>query len=1138
MSPHREHHAASSDQLSFDLAVAPPAPAPHDLPLPAAGGRDSLGTASTLADQPARDRARGDIEVSFAVSAGAGAGKTETLIRRLQRALEAGCEADRLVAITFTDRAARDLVNKLRAKLPHEYLPDIERMSVGTIHSFCLSILRRHPLEAGLPPVFTTQDELLSGTDIAERVRRIRNTFFDGIAERDDAVVREALDVVMASNGMFHLDDLIRLIDRQWDRFEEVAFAPEEPWHGACRAALARIAAITADAGVPATLRAKLLEMHPAITAFSACTSMAEALACVPVPSLSTTGGAVGKPTRDEVKALVHSLDQTIVDCALRTMLHDLVPVVLHEAEDRYRGGHVSFDDILVLTRRLLRARPELCGRLRTEISHLCIDEFQDTDVVQFDIVEALTEPLPGAHTPVLFAVGDPKQSVYGFRDADVELFARLAERADVTPLLLSTNFRSRPEILEWMNSTFSAWFESPAAAGQVPFDPLIAHVPSAPAEVLVLGDAMDASALVVAQAQADDIARAVTVAHDSWMCRHDDSAEPRKALYRDIAVLIRARTELTHLEPALRRAGIPYVIEGGALLYDSREPRDLLRVLAAVSDSASPITLVNALRTSVLAISDVELLEHRGAGGTWNVYGDADRPGHPAVLAAMAQLRRWSDARHRIPVPDLLAEVASATLSHAASLVDEAPTTTWRRLRIVIDEARWWFEQTGGSLGDYLAWIAMRVDNNDRSNVTTNETDEDAVHILTVHAAKGLEFPVVVVTGLGRQRPPDNHVRASFEDTPRGAVAAIKMGRLQTKNFTSIDERTLATLESARLTYVACTRARDHLVVCLHRRASGSTAAAEMAAHVPPASDAPELPGLALMLRPPVTELSNQLDHPDQRRATWRMRSSWSATQLRHHNQDTDDAAHPPVHDAAPAIRTVGQIGRADRNDPNHPDDRLDPDERPEAERLDGPRTEAGLGSIHNKPARPFAALPDQIGRYGTRVGRAVHGVVQTVSLRTPREGLADRVRQHCVAEEVPDRFHAYVNQLCESIIDSEVFARMAAAAEVTTLRREMYVGGWVTQPASVDPANGDPEGGEGIYGIIDAVWMEQGRFVVVDFKTDHVLESAEVLAVRYRGQLEAYAKALRAATGRDVAEMLLCVALPAGSPAVTITL
>jgi ATP-dependent helicase/nuclease subunit A len=167
----------------------------------------------------------------------------------------------------------------------------------------------------------------------------------------------------------------------------------------------------------------------------------------------------------------------------------------------------------------------------------------------------------------------------------------------------------------------------------------------------------------------------------------------------------------------------------------------------------------------------------------------------------------------------------------------------------------------------------------------------------------------------------------------------------------------------------------------------------------------------------------------------------------------------------------------------------------------------------VHSKPPRGFGALPDQIGRYGTRVGRAVHGVVQVLPFDDPLPVVPSLVAQQCRAEEVPDRFHPYVEQLVRSIATSEVFATMAAVARTGTVRREMYVG------AEVD--------GEGVYGIIDAVWMDNGRFVVADFKTDHTLESAEVLAERYRPQLDAY-----------VAAKVLCVARADGAPALTITI
>jgi ATP-dependent exoDNAse (exonuclease V) beta subunit len=1074
-----------------------------------------------LPDQPARDDAIGLTDTSFVVAAGAGAGKTETLIRRLERVLDGG-DPGRIVAITFTERAARDLVDKLRRKLPPAKVPAVEHMTVGTIHSFCLGILRRFPLEAGLPPVFATQDELVSGTDLRDRTLRIRHRMFDLVAELDDPAVREAVDVIVAENGVGHVDTLVALVDQQWDRFDEVVLSPPPPWRDACRQALDPVREAAHDPDVPLKLRDAIADLVPQIDACLAATTMVDALAALPAASFRNLGGTAAKPTRDEVKEHLASVKAILHDHAVRHVLQLVVPLVLDDAHDRYRSGRLSFDDILVLTRRLLTRNPTIRRRLRAEIDHLCVDEFQDTDAVQYDIVQALTAPPteddpPSTATPVLFAVGDPKQSIYGFREADVGLFAQLHELPHLTARQLTTNFRSRPVLLHWINALFRDWFDADAADGQVPFAPLDHHVPDAPATVTVVGGAIDAPAEHVGRAQARDLARMIHAAHGSWTVRHDGGERP--ARYTDIAVLVRTRADLTHLEPALRRAGIPYVVEGGALLYDTREVRDLLRVLHAVNDTASPIRVVTALRTSVLALSDVELVAHRRAGGTWTLYGPDDRTGHPAVLDAITALRGWAEARHRTPVPQLLDEIARRSATRAASLVDGAATTTWRRLRLVLDEARWWYEQTGGSLGEYLAWVALRVDNDDRSNVTTDETDEDAVHVLTIHAAKGLEFPVVMVAGLGRKRASGDHVRAAFTTDTDGARAVeVKFGRLATRGWRATKDDTADRLESARLAYVACTRAMDHLVVCLHHgRKVGQNTAAEMTPYLPPTDELPDLAPAPVVEPPAVVELDGRVDRLPARGTEWRVRSSWSATQLRHRDDDAPVAVPVAARAAAPSDGSTAPDGHptgAGSDATTEADETGLTDEAAAAAAADE--------SVHSKPPRPFGALPDQIGRYGTRIGRAVHGAVQVLPFHDPLPLVAGLAAQQCRAEEVPDRLVPYVELLIRSIATSEAFDRMRRAATSGTVRREMYVG------AEVD--------GEGVYGIVDAVWREDGRFVVVDFKTDHQLETPAVLAERYRPQLSAYAAALRSATGLDVAETLLCVARPDGSPALTV--
>jgi ATP-dependent exoDNAse (exonuclease V) beta subunit len=1079
----------------------------------------SMFDGGELADQPARDLAIERIDLDVVVAAGAGAGKTETLIHRLRTVLDRDEDPSRIVAITFTERAARDLVAKLRVKLPEPYRPLVEQMQVGTIHSFCLRLLRRHPLEAGLPPVFTTADELMSRTEAATRRLRILDTMFQGVADRDDHRARRAIDMLTATNATYHLDVLVDRMDAEWDGIARARIGPADPWRPALDDAIAAAERARTDPACTPTVAPKVIDALEFLQAVAQIGDDPIAVRAR-LAGWKPPGGNWGNvgEYRAEVLEAVQRVVGAIHHDTLQVLWECLAPVVHAEAEARLAAGQVSFDDILVLTRRLLVEHPEVRRRVRAEIGHLCVDEFQDTDRVQFDIVRLLTEPSDdGTGRPVLFAVGDPKQSIYAFRDADVALFGELQADPRCAQAELTTNFRSRPAVLGWVNATFAPWFAADASRGQVPFRPLAAHVDDAPSHVVVIGGRVDGTAAEAAIAQADDLVSAIVTAHGSWACRVevDDGGERttivRPATFGDIAVLVRTRNELATLEPALRRAGVPYVVEGGSLLYESREVRELLTVLHAVADTASSIKAVNALRTSVLGISDVELARHRAARGAWWLPRPGDEPaGEGVVLDALSRLRRWSDERHRLAVPDLLTRIVSDVRSRAASLVDDDPIITWRRVRFVLDEARWWFEQTGGSLGDYLDWVSVRVEQLDRGNVTTDESDHDAVHILTIHAAKGLEYPVVMVAGLGRAGSGRNQVLLEFGDDANRPSVEMILGTLRTSGApkSSVDAEAM---EAARLAYVACTRARDHLVVAAHHgsRATSSPAAriseygadhgaTEIEFVAPPEVVTPELVGLD----PPV---GHEIARPPSRSSGWTVRSSWSATQL------PADVLTGPAAVAVDAAAT--EIGAEPIMDTTA-DTTAD--------------TMADDASPHAKHPRAFVASPDRVGRYGTRIGRAVHGVVQLVDLDDPRRDLDALVASQCTAEEVPERFHASVAGLVESVLVSPVFDRMVAAHRAgTTVRREMYVG------AEVPGGDGAPVA---VYGIVDAVWVEHGRLVLVDLKTDHAHEPDHVLIARYRTQLQAYADALRATTGLDVGEALLCVARPESGPAATV--
>ncbi len=1071
-------------------AVTPPATEPVTAPVaaPVAVRPPAAG----LADRGDRLAAQTDVGSGWVLSAGAGAGKTETLVGRLGTVLGAGDDAGdgeaapgdgrRVVAITFTERAARDLIHKIRERFGDTFAG--EQMFVGTIHGFCLSILRRFPLEAGLPPVFRTESEMMTRVDAAGRARSTRWAFFEAVAAAGDEA-RDAVAALVATNAMMHFDVLVGAIERDWDRFDRVTLPTPGAWRSQL-AALDSVIGILDNADVPAGFRSTLEAALPRLRGARDARTLDKAARFL-VDDISPGNSKTYRAVFDDGLGRAR---RAVYHAALAHVLALLVPIVVRAARERQRGGSISFDDILVLTRVLLETNPRVLRTVRAEIAHLCVDEFQDTDPVQYAIVRLLTDPDPAADDgdprPVLFAVGDPKQSIYAFRNADVGLFDELRSLPHLQPGILSANFRSRPAILAWVNDVFGPWFG--ADQGQVPFQALDAQVVDAPAQVHVLGGPIDGPSAEAAAAQSQDIVAVIAAAHGSWPVRDGDGT--RAARYGDVAVLVRRRADLVALEPRLVAAGIPYVIEGGTLRYETREVRDLLRVLRAVNDPSSPLTVVTALRTSVLAVSDVELVAHRAEPqSSWDPSADK-RSGDPAVLRAFAQLRRWIRQRPYTPPPDILATIARDGFSWAASASDPATQrASWRRLRTVIDEARDWFQQTGGSLTDYLAFVDAMVDEDERRNVSTDETDDDAVRVLTVHAAKGLDFPIVVAAGLGFNRPPADHTRARFT----GDGVEVKMGAtLRTAGFSADSDADAARREAARLVYVACTRARDHLVVCVHYGKRSYTCVAREIAPFVTADDASVFPAVDELEPPPIAPLDVDVASPRPRRAPWTIRSSIAATQV----------ATLPRADAAPAVG-------ADAAPDQHGADAA-------------PDQPAVVDSVHSKPPRSAAALPEQVGRYGTVIGRAVHGVMQHVDLADPARDRQALIALHAAAEEVPVELLGYVGDLVASLVAGQAFARMQAAHHAGTVRREMYVGGQVAD--------------QGVYGIIDAVWNTADGFVVVDFKTDHAREPDAVLRARYTAQLQSYALALTAATGRPVAELLLSVAVADGSPAVTL--
>ncbi|MEY2400812.1 MAG: CRISPR-associated exonuclease Cas4, partial [Ilumatobacteraceae bacterium] len=977
---------------------------------------------------------------SMAVSAGAGSGKTTSLVARVAALVAMpDVQPGQLVVITFTEKAAREVSHRLRQALDNTVA--IDEAFIGTIHGFCQSLLRRYPIEAGLPPKFTTADELTSGAMADERAEQAVQSLYDRASKKP--AIEEALMVIASFGAMGNLADLVKAIDNDWLRF---ATAPaERPMpmvvaHATLMRMLDQVACDPRFVSATPRMQAKVRD------------AVAEAKAGLEfvqtIPSLAIAAASLGERLKGTSAAWAPFAEAMRFACfepALSQLMSALIPIVTDAAADRIAHGELSFDDLLVLSRRLLQTNRHVRDEVRARHRHLFVDEFQDTDQVQFDVIAELTSPDETSPPSSLFAVGDPKQSIYGFRNADVELFSSLLA-ADETSRQLTVNRRTRADVCTWINAVLSHRFaqiddlmQSEQQVAYAPLEPERSANGTADGPgVVVLGmpgwsKVEYETAEDTARAEAADIAalvQQIVAGPSPWSV--SDGPIDRPASYRDITVLIRSRTRLGVLEHTFRQAGLPYRVEGGTLIYGSREVYELLRVLRAVDDPTNQLKVVTALRTSIFGIDDRQLLHYRLGPDTAPASFAKDfkvftkEPG--VVGDALRTIQEFGRRKHERTPAELLAELYDSWRGVASALYEgtQVARETWRRVRYVIDEARAWSDATGGTLSEYLAWVDRRIDDVDRVELSTDE-GEDSLRIMTVHAAKGLEFPITVVAGLGGADASNATTGLRWLD----GRPSMRLGKMTSSRLIDITtvERQRSRSEEARLLYVAFTRAKDHLVVSMHHKGAScaagrlvdaikTEAATANAVCLDPQSPVAHPPNHA---RPTAARSDLPIVEPDEMdRTVGQVRRIWTPSGLA---KALGDAAGPTsdaslvqgslfVDDeetdddsVAPGERFGAAVGRHQPDSDDH--EATDPGNRKEP----GP---------NDRPSR-------RGGRFGTAKGSAVHAVMQQVALDDPTKGVPTLVDVASEAEGVLDR-RREIELMVHSLLRGDLFRRMQA--------------------------------------------------------------------------------------------------------------
>jgi ATP-dependent helicase/nuclease subunit A len=850
------------DQLSLfsDVAGVDVAEPPKAAPPPA----DADAQARMFAVDPANN---------VVLEASAGTGKTSVLVARYINLIKAGVDPSNILAITFTRKAAAEMreriVSELRAAAGRSELDRarwvelrdrLGEIAISTIDAFCLSLLREFPLEADLDPGFGMADETEVPRLIDEALDRSLR-IITGVARThpDVALVLAQLGISRTREGLAHLLDRRLVAKDALDRFLQRG-RPDLTSAGVCGRAVTALHDVLRT--VPGGLAGFLADgpaRHPRWELFVREVERLPHLEGAPDATLRGVLDRVaahfltqeGKPRKSGQIPPYKAADYATPDAAKRhrNAVFQIAPYVENVikafnrdlnailargvrqmfaiATDQYRAALeersvLDFSDVLQRAIGLLRQMDEFAQsrfRLEARYHHVLVDEFQDTSRAQWDLVSLLVqswgEGLGLASEPSIFVVGDRKQSIYRFRDAEVSVLQQAGRyieglRTGSSPRQsITRSFRALPELLQFVNDLFEEIAADPPErpddfsygdADRFPVDPV---PPSHRGPALGIAVSNDP----------DECARAVAVEIQRILqedsVRDRQTGVPRQARPGDIAVLFRSRASHREFEQALETRGVPTYVYKGLGFFDADETKDLTALIRYLANPGSNLRAAAFLRSRFIRLSDagLSLLAPDLAGAL-----DPARP-VPSALAdddrrvlecARTHVRAWLAQVDRIPPADLIEQIVRDT-AYAFELRGPRRRQAWenvKKMRGLIRRIQNRGYATLMRIGEHIDSLTA----GDESNAVIEALD--AVNLMTVHAAKGLEFPIVFVVNMAKGAsgvPKPVRVMVSGEEEP-----AVSIGPFVSEMDEA--ERVREKHESRRLLYVALTRARDRL--------------------------------------------------------------------------------------------------------------------------------------------------------------------------------------------------------------------------------------------------------------------------------------------------------------------------------------
>jgi len=1028
-----------------------------------------------------QQRAAVDARGEVFVSAGAGTGKTTVLVERFVRAVcEEGLDVESVLVITYTRKAAGELRARIRSALHARGRPDLARRLDGawisTIHGFCARLLRTHPFAVGIDPRFRELDEEHGLVIRGEAFERALAGF---CATRDAERLR-----LLATYGAQGLRRKLTSV------YETLRSAGRE---------------LALELSEPVDIAERLAELHDEARQLAAdgdCSDK-QAAAAQAALALSTTNperllDLAGLRASGDRAAGFESarkrLEQAAFDeLALRDkdLLQELLDLFAAEyAAAKQRESALDFEDLQLLTRDLLRDHERVREQEQLRFRALMVDEFQDTNRLQCELIDQLAG---GPLERDVFYVGDEFQSIYGFRHADVAVFRERREAAALR-LPLARNYRSRPEVLAAVNHLFREEFGDgyqPLAASGEFTDPVFGH----PVELHVTDKRSFKDVPVNwRDGEAKAIARRVRELVDAGV-----------AAAGEIVLLFAAGTDAERYEAALRAAGLPTYRATGRGYFGQQQVVDLLAYLRLLHNRYDDEALVTVLASPFVGVSNDGLVHIRRQASKRPLFTGIERSlpeqlceGDERLVRAFKQrYERLVAASARTSLERLCEEIVSAHDYDLAVLAQWDGKRRYANLRKLMRLARSYEALRGPDVEGFVKFIRdQEAVGASQLEAVSEEEGADAVRLLTIHAAKGLEFKVVIVADAGRDTggPPSADEIIVRPDGRFGfRVVDPKSGKKRpVLDYEAVREaeREDERAERLRLYYVAMTRAIDRLIV------SGAID-----------------PEKARDLDTPIGWVLSRLEVGDEP-VDGELERDDARFVMRVHGYEPDQPAEPVESGEEGQLALFGEL-------PSTPAPRgyrlpelqpLPPAPLHKVKRLSYSALALFERCSYRYYAERVAGLREERGSLpggdgglrATEIGDAAHRLLELVDLSAPALPDVSVVRDWYpeVSDEEVERIEGFVEAYCTS----ELAARIANLAGAVPERPFAF-----------------EHDGVLLHGRLDVLWRDGARALVVDYKTNSLAEGTpqEIVEHDYHLQRLVYALACFRA-GADEVEVV----------------